>query len=368
MKEEFKSKKKRKLYSLDQCALFKIGSKKRLAAILRVSQDRLEPLGVDKGNYFVFTLKEQICPFTGKVKGARRVQNPLPELKLVQRRILSLLARVEMPEFCHGAKQGSSYRSNAKAHVDAKNVATFDLKSFFPSTSASRVFSFFRNTLQCAPDVARILTKLCVCHGALATGSPVSPILAYWANCELFRVLNRLAEENHLLMTVYIDDFTISGDVLPRNIVWQVKSIVEKYGHSLSLSKTKIFRENEAKHVTGLVIYEGNLTVPHIRFKKARAIEKAIAVASNDEERLDLMRKMGGLLGEAAYVDKRYKSWAFKIYSKISQAQSVLRRKEASASEKRKFEEACVPDVMPDKASWSDISPKAQDNSSSMKS
>jgi hypothetical protein len=295
---------------LNQCALFKVGSKKRLARILEVNVGDLIRLSADEGNFEVFELKTQICEFTGRPRKARWVQNPIPDLKNVLVRITKLLSRIESPDYCHGATPGRSYRSNAQVHVSARSVATFDLKDFFPSTTSKQVFRFFHKDLQCAEDVAGLLADLCTYKQALPTGAPSSPVLAYWANRGLFETIDQRGKALQLKLSVYVDDITLSGDTIPRSVTNQVDGIVNSHGHKLSRLKTKIFGPDRPKHVTGIVIAGGALRVPHTRFRKARAIRAAFDAEKDDYKRALLAAKLCGLLGEAAYLDARYKKMA----------------------------------------------------------
>nr|WP_315230117.1 reverse transcriptase family protein [uncultured Limnohabitans sp.] len=317
-KKQSSLKRLKQAYPLHQCALYKVGSKRRLSHLLGLDLKELISLSKKTGNYSVFEMPAEVCEFTGKVKKARWVQNPVPELKELHRRIQTLLSRVAVPAYCHGGPKGRSYRSNAAVHVSATYVATFDLKSFFPSTKAEQVFSFFFDDLKCAPDVAGLLTDLCTYQRALPTGSPVSPLLAFWANHALFSTLQKRAQEQNLNLSVYVDDVTFSGKSLPSDLVFQVESIVQKYGQRLSTNKTKRFGPNSPKHVTGVVIHNGRLMVPHARFYKARAIERAIKNALEDGRRELLTAKLGGLLGEAAFIDARYKAWAERCYEDLA--------------------------------------------------
>ena len=305
-------------YDLDQCALYKVRSKRRLAEVLGRNLKELTCLSKDKGNYKVFELPESICVFTGKKTKARLVHDPIPELKSLHRRIQTLISRVKIPDYCHGGAKGRSYRTNAHTHVDSYEVATFDLKSFFSSTTAPQIFSFFRNDMQCAADIAGLLTDLCTYKRALPTGSPLSPLLAFWANRALFATLDKRAKELDLKLSVYVDDVTISGRHLPRSLPTQVEGIVTKFGHKLATHKTRVFGHNSPKHVTGVVIHRGKLSVPHTRFQKARSIYRAISMAADDAQRESLAAKLGGLLGEAAYIDARYKPWAKRTYAELA--------------------------------------------------
>lgn len=324
--------KRLKSYPLDQCALYKVGSKKRLAKILDVDLPELVRLSADEGNFQVFEIPEEVCEFTGAKRKARWVQNPVPELKVILKRISSLLARVQVPDYCHGAMKGRSYRSNAAFHLNEATAATFDLKDFFPSTSASQVFAFFRHTLQCAPDVAGLLTDLCTYARILPTGAPSSPILAYWANRKLFDVLEGRGRELSLKLSVYVDDVTFSGDAIPKSLPELVEGIVVKHGHKLSGHKTKIFGPGKPKHITGVIVAGGRLGVPHARFRKARAIRTALAATKDEERRELLASKLCGLLGEAAFLDPRYRRWAddsVRQLASIKAARSSAKRRAA---------------------------------------
>lgn len=338
-----KLKKHEKRYSLNQCVLYKVASKARLAAILGAPLKTLEALAQDAGNYKLYERAAEVCPFTGKLTKARAVQEPKDALKSVQARIQSLLIRIKAPDYCHGAMPGRSYRTNAQAHLSSKKVATFDIKRFFPSTSASRVYDFFRERLCCSPDVAALLGKLCTYDSALATGSPVSPVLSYLANSQLFEDLAGVAAAWSLKYTVYVDDITFSGDQIPVGLRERVKAIVEKNGHRLSEQKTRVFNAGDVKHITGVVISAGKISVPHVRFQKARGIEEALERASDDEERLILMRKLAGLLGEAAYLDPTFRAAADRAYRDLAEVLTKLPRKSQRVPVRRSRKRLVLP-------------------------
>lgn len=317
----------RELYSIDQCALFKLGSKSRLATLVNLPKVRLLSLAACPDNYRLFELPREVCEFTGKVTKARWVQEPKKELRQVHSRIQKLLARVRPPAYGHAAIKKRSYRSNANAHVNGRVAATFDIRGFYPSTPRRAVRNFFLHQLNCAVDVADLLTTLCcyqdgAAQGAqvgLPTGSPLSPILSLYANKPMFDRLNRFAIQHGLVFTCYIDDLTFSGSMLPKSLGRFVKRTVETYGHTLADEKTKVFQMGHAKHVTGVVIVDSTIKVPNARFKKARAIAAAIQKIppENPLERLTLQRKLSGLLGEAAFLDPSYLGWARSSYQEL---------------------------------------------------
>jgi RNA-directed DNA polymerase len=304
-------------YALDQCPLYKLRSKGRLANLLGVELARLKDLVRYGQNYREFPLFSKACPFTGKPAKRRWVQEPKAELKRIHDRLRKLLARVTPPDYAHGAITGRSYRSNAGAHASWPKAATFDLRDFYPSTKEVRVHHFFGEILQCSPDVAYLLAKLACVGGALPTGSPLSPILSLYANKPMMDRLEGMAQVHRLTFTVYIDDLTFSGAALPLSLKANVKRIVEGGGHQLADHKTKIFGRRHAKHITGIAVHNGTLRVPHTRFLKARALQQAISNAVGADQ-VVLQRRLAGLLGEAAFIDSRIRPWSAK-------AQDVLR-------------------------------------------
>jgi RNA-directed DNA polymerase len=298
-------------YAIDQCALYKLRSKGRLARLLGFDLRRLQELGCCGANYKRFKLPQTVCPFIGRVIKERWVQEPKAELRAIHDRLRKLISRVAPPTYAHGAIIGRSYRSNAATHVNATRAATFDIKSFYQKTRADRIFEFYSKKLLCSADVSRLLTRLSCIDDALPTGSPLSPILSLYANQPMFDGLDKLARNHRLTFTCYIDDLAFSGSSIAPDIARLVREIVINSGHTLSDGKTKFFNRKHAKHITGVVLKDGKLKVPHTRFLKARAISSAIAheIGAN---RIGLQRKLAGLLAEAAHLDGAFKKWSQK--------------------------------------------------------
>lgn len=304
------------LYDITQCALYKVQSKARLAGLLHVSVPALMGMA-STPKYREFSLPTETCPFTGKVKNEREVQTPAEALRPLHDRIHDLLRRCIPPQYAHAAVKGRSYRSNADAHKSGVVAATFDLRKFYPSTSESAVFRFFAEQMLCAHDIAGLLARLiCVkrtgTYACLPTGSPLSPLISIYANKPMFDDLNALAQGHGLIFTCYVDDLTFSGAKIPRRFDSMVAALVRRYGHTLHPTKTRKFGAASAKHITGVVILNGKVTVPNSRFHKARKIQNAINDETDRAKKIALMEKLGGLLGEAAYLDSRYRSLATK--------------------------------------------------------
>ncbi|MWQ11421.1 RNA-directed DNA polymerase, partial [Glaesserella parasuis] len=131
------------------------------------------------------------------------------------------MARVKLPEYLYSGVKNRSYIDNAKAHLTSKEIITTDITAFFPSTTRTMIFWFFKNKLKCSHKIANILADLCSINEHLPTGSQISMPLAYLVNASMFDELNNLAEKNKLIMTVYVDDVTFSGEKVPKGFKYQ---------------------------------------------------------------------------------------------------------------------------------------------------
>ncbi len=75
------------------------------------------------------------------------------------------------------------------------------------------MYWFFHKVMRCSPDVAAILANLLTVDGMLATGSTVSPILSFFAFYDMWFAIGRIAKDAGCVLTVYMDDVTLSGDL-----------------------------------------------------------------------------------------------------------------------------------------------------------
>lgn len=297
-------------YPLHQSALFRIGSKKRLAAILHTDANSLITLSRSRDNYREFELEGKYDPVLKIAAKSRWAQEPKPDLKRLHERVLRLLQWVDVPAYLFSAVKGRSYSDNAKQHKHGQRLLKIDIRRFFPSTTSSRVFNFFKDTLQCAPDVSRLLAQLVTCDGVLPTGSPLSPLMSFFANRPLFDALNDFASINGLTFTCYVDDLTFSGDGISAGMVADLKQIVLTHGHRLSDEKTRLYSKGTARIVTGVVIKDGRMSVPNQRMRKARLLHAALRQETDISKQRRLIERLNGLVGEASTIDQRFLPWS----------------------------------------------------------
>jgi hypothetical protein len=90
----------------------------------------------------------------------RVIEAPKARLKEIQRWVLrEILDHVPPHEAAHGFTRGRSAVSHAQLHVGQDMLLRLDLKDFFASIGAGRVYGIFR-TLGYAPSVAHVLTGI----------------------------------------------------------------------------------------------------------------------------------------------------------------------------------------------------------------
>jgi len=305
-----KAKQEKKSYEISQSALYKTTSRSKLAAILSLS---IHDLLCSIGDYKRFEMTPKPDPFKiGNPSKTRWVQKPKGKLLAIHERILKLLRCVKVPEYMQSALKGTSYKRNAEQHLSGCMVATLDISNFFRSTKKSHVFNFFRDQLECPGDIANFYAELVTCDDCIPTGSPLSPLLSFYSNKPLFDELSVLAKNSNLQFTCYVDDLTFSGAHITHDFLWEVEKIVKKHGHVTATKKTRLFGAEVPKHITGTVVAEGALRVPNARFRKIRLIKLALEGKRDSFglTKTQMEYKLGGLLGEAAYLDNDFKSLA----------------------------------------------------------
>lgn len=284
---------KRRTHPLDQSSFYKLGSRSKLCRLLDITHAELRAISKGDMLYREFDIPK-------KSGGVRHVENPDRPLKLVQARIARRLAAITPPDYLYCPVKGRCYVSNAARHLGNRVVRCLDIKSFFPSTPARRVFWFYRTVLGCSSDLAGLLTKLSTYRGHLPTGSPLSPIMAFFAYYDAWgRVAALCAAKGHTL-TVYVDDLTISGNRVSDADIWLVKR--ELHRAKLHYHKEKTFRDRPAE-ITGVIVAHDRVTVPNRQRRKLYAARCGVGELDGDA-RLDALRQIGGLSAQLGQVER----------------------------------------------------------------
>lgn len=290
----------RKQYDVKFSPLYKLSTKRKLAVLLGATLSDISSPGRCglTAQYNIFKCKQSL----------RFITEPRGDLRIIHKRLLKLFSRIQTPGYVHSAIKKRSYLTNARSHLSSTNVLKIDLKKFFPSVKFHHVQHFFARTLRCTPDVATILAKLCTVetklHGVhLPTGSCISPLLSYLVNQRMFDRISALCAAEGCVFTVYVDDVTISGDNATRALLTKVAVLIHNSGYGYH--KIKTYHRVPAT-VTGVVLSNGKLRLPHIRAKRIRELGEALSCTTG-VYRTKLLASLVGRLSEAEQIDPNFR-------------------------------------------------------------
>jgi Reverse transcriptase (RNA-dependent DNA polymerase) len=289
-----------------------MSSRRKLAKLLNFDLSRIEALAAQPMNFRIFEIDQD-----GK---KRTVEVPKVTLEKVHRRLFTFLERLDKPAYLHSGRKKCSYITNASAHMGVIPVVKLDLKKFYPSVDAARVYRFFTQSLRCSDDVGAVLTKLCTVNGHLPTGSCLSQLLAFFSAKPMFDELDAHACANHVNGTCYVDDLTWSGINATPAFLWRAKQIVHRHG--FRYHKDKCYQANEPKIVTGVRLIHSGMAVQQGR-------ELAIWRSINDLGGLDEKARLNAfssLIGKAVASSQ--------IDIRFLQKVKFLRRKKAALVKK----------------------------------
>jgi retron-type reverse transcriptase len=281
-------------YTIGQSPLYRMKNHRKLAALLGISIGDLRKLRHSDQLYTEFDIPK-------KNGSPRRVENPARRLKHVQARIARLLSRIEPPDYLYCPVKGRSYIANAAQHLGNRAIRCLDIKKYFPSTTSYRVHWFFRSVMRCENDIADTLTYLSTYRGHLPTGSPLSPILAYFAHCDIWEAVAQIARANELTLTVYIDDVTVSGRHVPKRVIWEIEKTI--YSSGLRYHKAKRYFDRPAE-ITGVVVGSEKLLAPKRQHKKLHQATLALGKAKGLERKKAISR-IAGLAGQLDQISTR---------------------------------------------------------------
>lgn len=262
------------------CKLYGLKSKKKLLELLYIERKIY-----CKGSF----VNSKIHPFIMK---ERLVEAPNKDIKRIQSCILAFLQKLDFPDYVYSGVKGKSYINNARLHGGNGNLFKVDISKFFPNISRERVFNFYNNKLSTSIDVANILTNFSTINientknkrvndfvieknikskNHLITGSPLSPLLSYLANVELFDNLANYARDRNLTISIYVDDVVFSSKCkISRNIRADILNTIHNYGYQTSKKKCRWYNNSQPKKITGVILDKNNaqLQVPNKLMKK----------------------------------------------------------------------------------------------------
>jgi retron-type reverse transcriptase len=250
--------------------------------------------------------------------GKRLIMAPKRRLKMIQRKLLTLLVeKFPLSEHAHAFRRGHSIRDGAAPHVGKRFVLKLDLKDFFPSVTFARVRGLliaYGYSYPVASTLAVLMTEAqrqpVEVDGELfhvpvgprhcVQGAPTSPGICNALLLRFDRRLRAVAQKHGLQYTRYADDLSFSGDV-DRKLFHQLRSVVTKVvtaeGFAINEEKTRLMGQGNRQTVTGVVVNQ-NLGLSRQERRRLRAMSHRLRQAGAEHE----ARLRAHFEGKLAYV------------------------------------------------------------------
>jgi RNA-directed DNA polymerase len=268
-------KKKYDIYKLKSLYLLSIDKPILLLNLIGISKEKLQEI-INNPKYKVFNIPK-------KKGGSRIIQAPNNELKSIQTILNEYLQSYYYwikPSESHGFTinpnetiKTCNILENAKPHVGKNYVLNLDLKDFFPSISANKVYELFTSELfKFNEQIATLFTLLLTNKGFLPIGSPSSPVISNFICISLDNDLLNYAIKNQLTFTRYADDLTFSSNqLIDKNHIEEINQIIANHHFQINHKKTRISKYSSKQVVTGLTVNE-KPNIDRVLLKKIRAM------------------------------------------------------------------------------------------------
>src|SRR5574344_2033469 len=241
----------------NKCSLYGLTRKRDLTKKIKVS--------VKNTNNFNIQYK----PYIAKIPKRRLIESPTTSLKMIQKRIKKSLDLLYFPENVFSGIKGRSYIDNAYYHINSNYFLKMDMSKFFPNTPREKIYQFYIKKLKVSTDVASILTDLSSVNlesietsevqefikekeiqfiNHLPSGSPISSILSYLSNVDMFNELEMLAKRNNMIVSFYVDDIIFSSKYkIKKQFLKDAEIIIQKNGQIVNKDKTKTYITSDYK-------------------------------------------------------------------------------------------------------------------------
>jgi hypothetical protein len=322
-----------------------IGDLADLAAFLDLDGDALDWFA-DRREINRYARDEPLRHYRYTWLPHRLIEAPKPRMRVLQRRLLDrILARVPVHDRAHGFVPGRGAHTFAAAHAGQAVLVSLDLRAFFSSITAARIYGLYRgigypepvahtltaltttrtpaHVLRAAPDptLAALLRQ-----PHLPQGAPTSPALANLCAFRLDRRLDGLARRFPVRYARYADDLAFSGELTKpqtEKLIASVRAIAADEGFRVHPGKTRVRHQSDRQRTAGLVV-NSHPAVPREDYDRLRAVLHDAAghglAAANRDGHPDFAAH---LAGRVAWMSHRHPSRAAKLARLLAMARAA---------------------------------------------
>ncbi|MEI2694063.1 MAG: reverse transcriptase family protein [Saprospiraceae bacterium] len=234
--------------------------------------------------------------------GFREIEDPNRILKAQQTKLneyLQCCYYLIRPDCVHGftisanREEPRTILTNARAHINCKYLVKLDFSDFFHQIDAVRLDQMFENQFPgFEKELCKLLNGLFLYKGRLAMGAPTSPVLSNFAMLETDGKLMDFTHSNQLNYTRYADDLCFSSEQeIGSALITGIKDILSSFNYKLNPDKFIVYQPEEEKQITGLIIENDLVTLPHDYLPKLEKEVNRFRVFCEVESRYHMIAK-----------------------------------------------------------------------------
>lgn len=282
-------------YEINRSPLAQNPTQRDIAKLLGESLSNLKRLITFKEQFIV---RRQIE--TGKNGKVRQLVYPVSRLRRAHEKLKFILNRIRQPDYLYSPRKNRGQRDNAEAHLEQDQYLTLDLRQFYPSTTEQMVFQWLRDEMGLYGDVAGLITSLITADDKVCLGSPATPVLCTLVHRPMFDQIASLCDAHGLRFSLWVDDLTISGRFVPREVLKQVREIVR--GCGLQSHAVRYRHGNRPVFITGIGVVGANLVAPNSLNLRIKSYWEDYHKAQTSDERDCVAQRLLASLGTLRHI------------------------------------------------------------------
>ena len=102
---------------------------------------------------------------------------------------------------------------------------------------------------------------------------------------------------------VYADDITISGEMVPKAAIWEIKKAIHKHGHKIKTEKEWSLIHMPAD-ITGVIVADGKTKLPNRQWEKLFKVLEKRRTAKGSKLKQKLDNQISGRIAQKNQVEQ----------------------------------------------------------------